>query len=91
MDKGQVIVVDNLYDDGINYEDDDYDDLFDDDANPKFLLYAMGSYFEKDEEGMEDVADAMVGIEGVVDASEGADMNAPESSNVTISMNIGTK
>lgn len=91
MDKGQVIVVDNLYDDGINYEDDDYDDLFDDDANPKFPLYVMGSYFEKDKEGMEDVTNAMVSIEGVVDASEGADMNAPESSNVTISTNIGTK
>lgn len=30
MDKRNGIAKDNVHDDGINYDDDDYDDLFDD-------------------------------------------------------------
>lgn len=66
---------------------DDYDDLFDDSANPDVPLYATGSNFEEDEGNMEGTAAGAAGMEGVAYAIEGADMDALESSNSTRGMN----
>ena len=69
----------------------DYDDLFDDGANPDVPLYATGSNFEEDEKVMEDATNGAASIEGVADTVEGADMDALESSNSTRGMNMGSK
>lgn len=66
---------------------DDYDDLFDDSANPDVPLYATGSNFEEDEGNMEGTAAGAAGMEGVAYAIKGADMDALESSNSTRGMN----
>lgn len=83
MDKGKGMLKDNVPDDCVNYVDNDYDNLFYDCTNPEVRLYAMGSDFEEDEEDIDCAANAMASMEGVVDALEGANMDALENSNVT--------
>ena len=83
MDKGKGTAKDNVLDDSINGMDDDYNDMLDYGGNPDVPLNAMGSNFEEDEEDMAGVANTIVVIEGAADTVEGADIDAPESSNTT--------
>ena len=91
MDKGKGIAKDNVPNDSINGMDDNYDDMFDDGANPDVRPYAMGSNFEEDEEDMEGVVDAVAGMKSPADAVEGAYMDALKSSNETKGINMGAK
>lgn len=47
--------------------------------------------FEEDEEDIKAIVDALAGMEGAADAFRGADLDAPESSNVTRGVNIGAR
>lgn len=80
-DKGKGSVKDHVPDDGINYKDDDYDDLLDDGVDPDIPLYSMGFDLGEDAEDMEGVAaDAVASVEGTANAFKSADINASESS-----------